>query len=278
MKMPENRQIRTLDEQGIYAIQCKRHPWHRAYMFVVQNPYVTVTVPSHDWNPVYAGQFSMADVPPGHHTIEVWHPEYEPEQKTYEVDIEPDKATELEIKFKVPPILEAPVPALPEKPILEWAFVGPFELLTVNTVLPPEQKLDFKASYTGKNEEKIRWRGVKAEKTGCVRLNPLVGDDGEQSVNYFVAKIESPKEQKILIGEGSANFIKMWLNGKLVYDGNRHNNVNANTNLTYLDLKAGENTLLIKQITHQWVGRKEDGILITYQGDDIKASSPVAPK
>ncbi|MDH3734131.1 MAG: carboxypeptidase regulatory-like domain-containing protein, partial [Gemmatimonadota bacterium] len=46
-------------------VQCDIHPWMSAWIIVTEHPYVTITDG--------AGEFRLRSVPPGDHTLEVWH-------------------------------------------------------------------------------------------------------------------------------------------------------------------------------------------------------------
>jgi hypothetical protein len=86
-----------LRHPGRYVVTDARHPWIRGHLFVVENPYVTVTT-YHKYYP--RCNFEISGVPPGKHTLEVWHPLYEPVERTVEVEVEANKVTELLIKFR----------------------------------------------------------------------------------------------------------------------------------------------------------------------------------
>jgi plastocyanin len=67
LAIPKGRTVRhVLDRPGIVHVNCNvRHTWMHAYLFVTENPYRVVT----DGR----GRFVLDDVPPGVHTIRVWH-------------------------------------------------------------------------------------------------------------------------------------------------------------------------------------------------------------
>ncbi len=85
---------------GLYVLSCRRHPWQRAFLWVVDNPYVTTTVWKVYKNPLC--NFTLAGVPAGKHTVEVWHPIFEPVQRTFEVEIEANTIKEVMVHFKPP--------------------------------------------------------------------------------------------------------------------------------------------------------------------------------
>lgn len=67
LAIPKGRTVRhVLATPGIVHVNCNvRHTWMHAYLFVTDDPYRAVTDRS--------GRFVLDDVPPGTHTIAVWH-------------------------------------------------------------------------------------------------------------------------------------------------------------------------------------------------------------
>jgi Protein of unknown function (DUF2012). len=60
---------KTFDrEEVMVPIKCNVHPWMRAYLGVVRHPFFAVTGQD--------GTFSIAGLPPGKYTLEVWHERY----------------------------------------------------------------------------------------------------------------------------------------------------------------------------------------------------------
>jgi plastocyanin len=67
LAIPKGRTVRhVLDRPGVVHVNCNvRHTWMHAYLFVADHPYRAVTDGE--------GRFVLDDVPPGVHTIAVWH-------------------------------------------------------------------------------------------------------------------------------------------------------------------------------------------------------------
>ena len=82
----------SLKELGIYELSCKRHTWQKAWLAVVDNPYVAVL----------HGRCVLDGIPPGRHTVEVWHALYEPVKKSVEIEIKENEATEVAFEFTAP--------------------------------------------------------------------------------------------------------------------------------------------------------------------------------
>jgi plastocyanin len=55
----------TFNQPEIMKVSCDAHSWMSAWIVVTDHPYVDAT----DKN----GAFKISDVPPGNHTVEVWH-------------------------------------------------------------------------------------------------------------------------------------------------------------------------------------------------------------
>lgn len=55
----------TFNQPETMKISCDAHPWMSGWVIVTDHPYIDATD--------NGGNFKIADVPPGNHTIEVWH-------------------------------------------------------------------------------------------------------------------------------------------------------------------------------------------------------------
>jgi len=56
---------KTLTKTGLMEISCYVHPWQRAYIYIFDHPYATVTDEK--------GEFAIKDIPPGSYTLGAWH-------------------------------------------------------------------------------------------------------------------------------------------------------------------------------------------------------------
>jgi hypothetical protein len=56
---------RPFVDKGLYKVNCDRHLWERAWIYVSDHPYATVT----DAN----GEFLIENVPPGRYRLRAWH-------------------------------------------------------------------------------------------------------------------------------------------------------------------------------------------------------------
>jgi hypothetical protein len=100
---PKMAQSPPLLETGMIEIACARHPWQRGYLCVWDSPYAAVVPGHHD--PDQVGKATLDGIPVGRHTVEVWHPAYEPQAKAVAVEIKENETTELKIEFRWPQAL-----------------------------------------------------------------------------------------------------------------------------------------------------------------------------
>jgi len=66
------------DQPEAISVKCDVHGWMSGWLFVTDNPYYSVTDEM--------GKFSLADVPPGDYTLEVWHETLGKQTKQIKVD------------------------------------------------------------------------------------------------------------------------------------------------------------------------------------------------
>ena len=102
----------------------------------------------------------------------------------------------------------------------------------------------------GKTE--YSWKPVKSE-SGVVDLVKLVGQFNYSSA-YALAEIRMDAPAKVLMGVGSDDDIKIFLNGVLVHSNWIARGINPDDDIVSLDLKKGSNQILLKvqNIEQSW--------------------------
>jgi CubicO group peptidase (beta-lactamase class C family) len=144
--------------------------------------------------------------------------------------------------------------------IKEFMVLGPFEVFEDDSLrgneeiqfqafnselLSPEldgEKKDGELLVIEGNE--YFWQSIQTE-DGLVNLDKFYNQP-DFVYSYVFTEIESKTDRKALLGIGSDDGIKVWLNGKKVFElweGRPHN---FNEDLISVDLKAGKNKLLFK--------------------------------
>ena len=74
---------------------CNVHPWMRAFVFVFDHPYYSVTATE--------GKFALNDLPPGTYVIEAWHERFGTQDQM--VTIGPRESKTISFRFKSSQIL-----------------------------------------------------------------------------------------------------------------------------------------------------------------------------
>jgi CubicO group peptidase (beta-lactamase class C family) len=100
---------------------------------------------------------------------------------------------------------------------------------------------------TGKlvlGDKSYKWKDIHSQ-SGIV---DLVGEFGsvEYCYSYAVAEISCAKERKVLLGIGSDDAVKVWLNGQLIHENFTGRPVNPDDDLVSSQFKTGNNTLILK--------------------------------
>jgi len=282
MKRPGLSQIPRIESKGIYALACTRHPWQRAHAVLWDSPYITVSTGDTDRLhrfPDRAGEFEIKGIPEGRHTVEVWHPRFEPVKKTYEVDISMDQTTPLSIEFKAPAILKATPALLPDRTITQWAFAGPFDPLMDEEPDAPNNNLDFSATYEGMEGE-VSWKRVKAaagRDKGYVLLDKAMWKIHDLCLSYFAVRIDSAKPQRLQLQvHNQTDSLKVWLNRKVIFRSYTGDfGAYARYPRPFIitgDLKAGKNTLLLLVSMERTVGAR---LSVKYRGEGVRVVVPL---
>ncbi|NOX38220.1 MAG: DUF2961 domain-containing protein [Calditrichaeota bacterium] len=108
--------------------------------------------------------------------------------------------------------------------IPEWMIIGPFpnpmrsekERLGLDVVYPPERELDFTRRYRGADDQWVRWQRILTPDDGRIhlwnRFQPY-----ERVVAYAFTYVYSPRDQVLPLLIGSDDGIKIYVNGKPVF-------------------------------------------------------------
>ncbi|HSA95623.1 MAG TPA: glycoside hydrolase family 172 protein [Acidobacteriota bacterium] len=132
--------------------------------------------------------------------------------------------------------------------IRDWDLVGPFEAADMGdlpTVYPPETETAPAKSYKGKGGAEVRWRTVRANEAGYVRLDDLIRPN-EQAIVYAAAYVLSPDDREATILLGSDDGVRVWLNGDLVHTNPVYRAAEPDLDRVDVRLKKGWNKVLIK--------------------------------
>ena len=132
--------------------------------------------------------------------------------------------------------------------IRDWNLVGPFEAADMDdlpTVYQPETETAPAKSYKGKGGAEVRWRTVRADDTGYIRLDNLIRPN-EQAIVYAAAYVLSPDDREAALLVGSDDGIRVWLDGALVHTNPVYRAAEPDLDRVDVRLRKGWNKVLIK--------------------------------
>lgn len=138
--------------------------------------------------------------------------------------------------------------------VKDWYFLGPFDNSDregLKRRFPPEEKINLKAAYTGKDGVSIKWkRPFSYDASGYVDLNMLF-EPNDYAVAYGLTYAHSPRERKAQFRLGSEDGIKIWLNDMEVFRRDVSGSAEVDDDLIAVDLKKGWNKILVK-VSDTW--------------------------
>ena len=132
---------------------------------------------------------------------------------------------------------------------MRWKVIGPFD----NTdrkgfavTYPPEEEIDFGASYDGK-DGKVKWSDFStADSFGMVDVNLEFGEL-KQVVAYAHTIYESEDANLVQFRLGCKNAWKVWLNGELLFQRDEyHRGMRLDQYRLKAKLKQGRNVIMLK--------------------------------
>jgi hypothetical protein len=123
-----------------------------------------------------------------------------------------------------------------------WHSIGPFTADSFDQVhdqsFEPEQELDLKKTY---RDGQLKWQAQPDWKDGQPRSLT-----GENAATYLFRTITVDQPLSLPLSLGSDDAIKVWVNRELVLNNKVRRGVAADQERPTIDLKAGENQLLMK--------------------------------
>ncbi|MSR56507.1 MAG: hypothetical protein EXS05_02400 [Planctomycetaceae bacterium] len=133
---------------------------------------------------------------------------------------------------------------LPAWPV-EWRVTGPFENAGLETIYPPEQKVDLAAKYSIKGGGEAGWKKVVFA-DGQVHDLKTVFQQADNSLCYLYRSIHVSRATKVRVSLGSDDGVMLFVNGKKVFANDAVRPAAADQDFATLDLKQGHNDILLK--------------------------------
>ncbi|MBI4602879.1 MAG: hypothetical protein HY721_13055 [Planctomycetes bacterium] len=133
--------------------------------------------------------------------------------------------------------------------VRRWRVVGPFDnagQAGFAASYSPEEAVDFASEHAGKIGP-VRWVEHQTEDpSGVVDLNALLGK-AKGVLAYAACEVESPAEREVHIRSGTPNAIKIWLNGRLLFQRDEyHHGMSMDQYVVPAVLRPGKNLILLK--------------------------------
>jgi hypothetical protein len=135
-----------------------------------------------------------------------------------------------------------------------WQVVGPFKVTNslpeaLAAAYDPEKEIDLKKAYPGVREE-IKWNAKADFEDG--KANLLVNElHGVHGVYYLYRTIKVPQARKMGVSLRADDLFKIWVNGEVVATRTEKEKVGEPPTSVTVDLKQGENKILVKVVNHQ---------------------------
>ncbi|MBD3672418.1 MAG: hypothetical protein HUJ26_02730 [Planctomycetaceae bacterium] len=138
--------------------------------------------------------------------------------------------------------------------LTDWKIIGPFdnkEMKAFDIAYPPEEELDFGASYEGM-EGPVQWQTITTDDPmGAVDIAKSIGPY-KGAVMYMYSEYDSPSEQDVYFRMATANAWKLWVNGELVFAREEyHRGMRWDQYRVPVSLKEGKNEILFKILQNE---------------------------
>jgi hypothetical protein len=130
--------------------------------------------------------------------------------------------------------------------ITDWVWIGPFPNpggKGLDTPFPPETETAWDRQYAGRDGQ-VGWKPIH-RRNGLFSLNKLI-EPKEYCVFYAAVVVHAPRAGKQELLTGSDDGLKVWINGKAVFENPIMRGLRADDDRFAVDLKEGDNLLLMK--------------------------------
>jgi len=133
--------------------------------------------------------------------------------------------------------------------VTQWYLIGPFsgqDQAGVAIAYPPEDRLDFSASYPGKSGP-VSWRTISlGPNEAAVDLRRSLAET-DDAVAYLAAVIDVDRDLEVELRAGADDNLRVWLNGRPVIDSRDfHQRLRLDKHRARVALSKGRNELLLK--------------------------------
>lgn len=169
--------------------------------------------------------------------------------------------------------------------LTDWKIIGPFDnkdMKAFDVVYPPEEELEFGASYEGM-EGQVQWQTISSDDPmGIVNIADSIGPY-KGAVMYMYSEYDSASDRDVVFRMATANAWKLWVNGELVFAREEyHRGMRWDQYRIPVSLKEGTNKILFKILqneqTQPWAQKYEVQMRVCdQQGATILPRTPYDP-
>jgi tetratricopeptide (TPR) repeat protein len=132
--------------------------------------------------------------------------------------------------------------------LTDWKFIGPFENISgcgYSAVYPPEQEIQFKKEYKGKDGNSVIWHDLLTnDATGWIFLDKYINE--YNAMYYFTSAVHSETDRDVYISFGASGTFKVFLNGSVIVQDSVFRNTGIDTYMRKVKLHKGLNRIVIK--------------------------------
>ncbi len=142
---------------------------------------------------------------------------------------------------------EAPKPDAPR--VGKWYYAGPFDSTNkkgFDAVYPPEQGVDLKREYQGKNNQKVAWKEGTFTDGQINNLAIFTPESNQDAAVYLYREFDLPGALDLPVSLGSDDTLTVWLNGQKIHAENTDRACAPDQVQLTLKMQAGKNKLLMK--------------------------------
>jgi hypothetical protein len=128
-----------------------------------------------------------------------------------------------------------------------FKIIGPFGrkgLDNFNQIFPPEEELDFNATYPG-SLTSVNWQSASVDNKGYLDFLKFLSPS-DWVCAYACCEVISPKAVPAQLRLGTNDTATLWLNGRKLLSKNIERSAAPDSDILPVRLKKGENTILIK--------------------------------
>ena len=136
--------------------------------------------------------------------------------------------------------------------VRKWYILGPFPnpgdwnvRSGLRTVYTPEERIDFKKPYRGKDEKEIYWIPWTSSSDGFVNLNDALKPH-DMAVGYALTYLYVPQNRNVNMYLGTDDGVRLWVNGSLLHDTMMIRGASPDQDTVGIHLQKGWNTILLK--------------------------------